>query len=165
MGLMALAILATAQEPVKPKATPRIGTATQQVTLFSAFELQMLQAIQKKDRPGLEAMLADELVITMPNSEPLAGDDWVDSVTAKDFNLKSFAIRQMSVVDLGDAAIVNFGRLQQASYRGRDESGEFFVVDMWKKSGDSWKLANRYVARVGPLTPAVKTPPRPTGKQ
>ena len=27
-------------------------------------------------------------------------------------------------------------------------SGEFFVVDLWKKDGDAWKLANRYVSKV-----------------
>jgi len=162
---MALAISATAQEPVKPKANPRIGTATRQVTLFSGLELQMLQAIQKKDSAGLTAMLSDDLSITTANSEPIAAEDWVESVTAKDFNLKTFAIRQMSVVDLGTTAIVSFGRLQQAAYQGRDESGDFFVVDVWKMNGDSWKLANRYVARVGPIPPAAKAPPRPTGKQ
>jgi len=165
VGLLALAISATAQEPVKPKATSRIGTATRQVTLFSGLELQMLRAIQKKDKAGLQSMLSDDFEIAMPDSDPLAGEDWVDSVTAKDFSLKSFAIRQMSVVDLGNAAVVHFGRLQQATYQGREASGEFFVVDLWKKSDDTWKLANRYVARVGPVPPAAKAPPRPTGKQ
>lgn len=157
--------LAVAQEPVSPKLTPTIITATRQVTLFTGLEKQMLQAVQKKDKAGLQAMLTDEFEIAMPNADPLAGEDWVDSVMAKDFSLKSYVIRQMSVADLGDSAVVKFDRIQQATYKGKNESGEFFVVDLWKKSGDTWKLANRYVAKVSaiPVTPRIQ--PKPTGKE
>jgi ketosteroid isomerase-like protein len=163
--LIVTTVLAAAQEPVKPKINPRIGTATKQVTLFTNLELQMLQAAQKKDKAGLEALLSDDLIIAMPDADPLAGDDWVDSVMAKNFSLKSFAVRHMTVADWGDSAIVKFDRQLQATLDGKNESGEFFVVDLWKKSGDSWKLANRYVAKVGaiPITPKIE--PKPTGKE
>jgi Domain of unknown function (DUF4440) len=163
--LIAALLLAAAQEPVQPKLTPSIVTATKQVTLFTGLEKQMLQAIAKKDKAGLEALLTDEFEIEMPNADPLAGEDWVGSVMAKDFSLKSFVLRQMSVADLGDYAVVKFDRIQQAAHKGQNKSGEFFVVDLWKKSGDSWKLANRYVAKVGtvPLTPKIQA--KPTGKE
>jgi hypothetical protein len=152
------------QEPVSSKLTPTIITATRQVTLFTGMEKQMLQAVQKKDRVALEGMLSDDFEIAMPDADPLASEDWVDSVMAKDFTLKSYVIRQMSVVDLGEAAVVKFERLQQGTYKAGNESGEFFVVDLWKKSGDSWKLANRYVARVGAISSRPKTQSRPSGK-
>jgi hypothetical protein len=163
--LLAVAILATAQEPVKPKLTPSIITATRQVTLFTGLEKQMLTAIQKKDKTALEAMLGDDLEIAMPNSDPLAGEDWVDSVMDKGFILKSFVVRQVSVADLGNAAVVKFSRGQQATFMGKNESGEFFVVDLWKKDGESWKLANRYVAKVSSVSWSPKPAPKPTGKE
>ena len=61
----------------------------------------MLQAVQKKDKAALQAMLTDEFQVEMPDADPLAGEDWLDSVMAKDFTLKSSAIREMSVVDPG----------------------------------------------------------------
>jgi Domain of unknown function (DUF4440) len=163
--LIAVSLLAAAQEPVQPKPTPTIITATKQVTLFTGLERQMLQGIEKKDKAGLEALLTDEFEIEIPNADPLAGQDWVDSVMARDFSLKSFDLRQMSVADLGNYAVVKFDRIQQATYKGQNKSGEFFVVDLWKKSGDAWKLANRYVAKIGtiPLTPKIQ--PKPTGKE
>jgi hypothetical protein len=163
--LLTLSVIAAAQEPVKPKLTPTIVTATKQVTLFTGLEKQMLQAVQKKDKAGLEAMLGDDFEIAMPDADPLAGDDWVDSVMANDFTLKSFVLRQVSVADLGDSAVVKFDRIQQATYKGKNESGEFFVVDLWKKSGDSWKLANRYVAKVSTVPATPKIQPKPTGKE
>jgi hypothetical protein len=163
--LMAAILTAAAQEPVKPKLTPTVTTATKQVTLFTGLERQMLRAVEKKDKATLEGMLTDEFEVSMPEADPLAGPDWVDTVMDKDFALKSFVIRQMSVADLGEAAVVKFVRLQQATYKGKNESGEFFVVDLWRKSGDSWKLANRYVSKVGAIPALPKLEPKPSGKE
>jgi hypothetical protein len=164
-ALIAICMLAAAQEPIKPKLTPTITTATKQVTLFTRLESQLLQAVQKKDQAALEGMLGDDFEIDMPDADPLPGEDWVDSVMAKDFSLQSFFIREMSVVEQGDSAVVKYQRVQQASWKGMNESGEFFVVDLWKKNGDTWKLANRYVAKVRSLPPEPRIQPKPTGKE
>jgi ketosteroid isomerase-like protein len=163
--LIAVTVLAGAQEPVKPKLTPRIITATRQVTMFSDLEIQMLKAVQKKDKAALESMLTEDCIIEMPDADPLAGDEWVDSVMAKDFTLKSFAMRNVFAVDLGNAVVVKFERRQDAVSKGRAESGQFFVVDVWKQAGDTWKLANRFVSKNGSGTIEPKEPVKPTGKQ
>jgi ketosteroid isomerase-like protein len=167
IGLVILAVTLSvaAQEPVKPELNPRIVTATKQVTMFSDLEIQMLKAVQKKDKAALQAMLTDDCVIGMPNADPLPGDEWVDSVMAKDFILKSFAMREVFAVDLGDAAVIKFERRQDATNKGKAESGEFFVVDVWKKDGNAWKLANRFVSKTNSEASAPKTPAKPTGKQ
>lgn len=60
----------------------------------------------------------------------------------------------------GDAAVVKVdARLRCHLHRHR-RSGEFFVS--WRKSGDSWKLANGYVVRVGPLREGA---PKSAGKE
>jgi hypothetical protein len=154
-----------AQEPVKPTLTLRIITATKQVSMFTGMENQLLQAVQKKDKAAAQAMLSDDLMIEMPDADPLPGDDWLDSVMAKDYTLKSFVVRQMSAIDLGDAVVVKFDRLQEATSKGHADSGEFFVVDLWKKDGDNWKLASRYVSKVSSQPSIPKAPVKPTGKQ
>jgi hypothetical protein len=158
-------VAAPAQEPIQPKLTPRIITATKQVSIFTGLENQLLQAIQKKDKAAAAAMLSDDLNIEMPDADPLPGDDWLDSVLAKDYTLKSFVVRQMSATDLGNAVVVKFDRVQESTLNGKPDGGEFFVVDLWKKSGDSWKLANRYVAKVSSDAAILKKPVKPTGKQ
>jgi ketosteroid isomerase-like protein len=162
---LSLAPAVTAQEPVKPALTPRIITATRQVSIFSDLERQLLLAVQKKDEKALDALLADDCSIEMPDADSLSGEDWTASVLDKSFALKSFQVRQVSAIEQGDVVVVKFDRVQQATLEGKDASGEFFVVDLWKKAGGSWKLSNRYVAKVGPVPPPAKTVPRPTGKQ
>src|SRR5689334_434264 len=83
--LGAVSVCLSAQEPVKPKLTPRIMTATRQVSLFTALEKQMLTALQNKNKDALAALLTEDFTIEMPEADPLAGEDWVDSVMAKDF--------------------------------------------------------------------------------
>jgi len=160
-----LVTFTTAQEPVKSPVSPRIMTATRQVTVFSALELQLLQAVQKKDKPALESMLSDDFSIYMPDAEPLDIDEWLDMVTGKDYSLKTFAVCRFFATDLGDSVQVVFERSQVAAWKGRADSGRFFVIDLWKKSGDSWKLANRSVAKTSSVPAAVKPVPRPTGKR
>jgi len=162
--VFAALVAAPAQEPIQPKLTPRVITATRQVTIFMGLERQILQAVQKKDQASLKAMLDEDLAIEIPNADPLAGEDWIASVMAKDYSLKSFTVRQMSTVDEGNFVLVKFDRVQESTLNGKSDGGEFFVVDLWKKSGDSWKLANRFVSKLSSV-PSVPKDVKPTGKQ
>jgi hypothetical protein len=163
--LIATSIFSATQEPVKPALSPRIITATKQVTIFNGLENQLLQAVQKKDKAAAQVMLTDDLYIEMPDADPLPGDDWLASVMAKDYTLKSFVVRQMSAIDLGNAVVVKFDRLQEAVSKGKADSGEFFVVDVWKKDGENWKLASRYVSKVSSVPYMPKADVKPTGKR
>lgn len=165
IAVLAITSLSAAQEPVKPPLTHRIITATRQVSLFSGLEKELLQNVQSKNQKAIESALTDDCQIYQSDADPLGGPDWLDSVMAKDFSLKSFMIRQVSVVDLGDSAVVNYTRVQEATYKSKPANGEFFVVDLWEKTGGSWKLASRYVSKISSTATMPKGPIRPTGKQ
>ncbi|HLJ89474.1 MAG TPA: nuclear transport factor 2 family protein [Candidatus Angelobacter sp.] len=156
---ISLCSYAAPQEPVNPELHPRLSTGTRQVVVFTNLEKQLLQAIQKKEGPALKRLLADEFQLWMPDSDPIASEDWIPAVMGK-FSLKDFFIKQMSVRDFGDTAVVKYVRGQHAEWQGKDDSGEYFVVDVWIKAGDIWKLTDRYVAKMRSVVAA----PRPTGK-
>ena len=48
-----------------------------------------------------------------------------------------------------DLAVVSLLLTQQATSAGRDRSGDFYVVDIWKKSGDAWQMIARYSSPMG----------------
>jgi hypothetical protein len=158
-------VAASTQEPVKPPLNPRIITATRQVVIFTDLETQMLRAIQSKDQAGLSKLISEDCIIEMPNADPLPCDDWMQTILSKDYVLKTFVVRQLSVVDGHDVTVVKFDRVQQSSLKGKPEGGEFFVVDVWKKDGDTWKLANRFVSKVTSVPFMPKADVKPTGKQ
>jgi len=155
----------SAQEPIKPSLSPRIITATRQVVIFTDLEKQMLRAIQSKDQSGLSKLVSDDCIIEMPDADPLPCDDWMKTVLSKDYMLKTFVVRQLSVVDGADVMVVKFDRVQQSSFKGKPDGGEFFVIDVWKKDGADWKLASRFVSKVSSVPFMPKADVKPTGKQ
>jgi len=168
-SILAIALAAafanvSAQEPVKPSLSPRIITATRQVAIFTDLEKQLLRAIQSKDQAGLSKLVSEDCFIEMPDADPLPCDNWMTSVLSKDYVLKTFGVRQLSVTDGPDSSVVKFDRVQESSFKGKPDGGEFFVVDIWKKTGDAWKLASRYVSKVSSV-PFMPTDVKPTGKQ
>jgi hypothetical protein len=48
-----------------------------------------------------------------------------------------------------DLAVVSLLLTQQATFEGRDRSGDFYVVDIWKKSADGWQMIARYSSPMG----------------
>ena len=158
--------------PAAPQATPkpqrpaRIVTRTRLVSIFSGMENQLFGDVQKKDKAALTQLVTDDFAIWMPNDtgDPLPLDDWLQSI-ATDYTLKSFRITHMAAHDFGEVVLVKFELNQKADMKDKkgDESGQYFVVDAWLKTGDSWKLSDRYISKVA-ATPAAKIPVKPTGK-
>jgi len=48
-----------------------------------------------------------------------------------------------------DVAVVSFVLHQKATRAGSDRSGVFYVVDVWKRQGGSWRLIGRYSSPQG----------------
>jgi Domain of unknown function (DUF4440) len=46
-------------------------------------------------------------------------------------------------------AVVSLVLTQQATLDGHDRSGDFYLVDIWKKSGDRWQMIARYSSPIG----------------
>ena len=171
LALTALSLAAQTAAPAKPaqsqptSPTPgRIQTRTRLVSLFSGMENKLFSAVQKKDKAAITPVLSDEFEIWTPNEagDPIPLEDWLATVTGN-YELKSFRISQMSARDFGSVVVVKFVYSQKAESQGKDDSGEYFMVDAWEKQGDSFKLSDRYVSRYAGPQPVH--PVRPTGKQ
>jgi Domain of unknown function (DUF4440) len=48
-----------------------------------------------------------------------------------------------------DLAVVSWLLTQRAASEGRDRSGDFYVVDIWKRNGDRWQMIARYSSPMG----------------
>lgn len=134
-----------------------IQTPTRQVTLFSRLESELNQAISRHDKEKLAAMLTDDFEARTPNlaGDPIPRQDWLAKVVSGEVPA-GFRAGRMAVRSFSDTAVVDFVEQQG----GKPRSGERFVVDVWKGSGDSWQLAVRYMSEVN-----ASAAPKPTGKQ
>jgi hypothetical protein len=56
-----------------------------------------------------------------------------------------YAARKLS----DNLAVVSWLLTQRASAEGRDRSGDFYEVDIWKRNGDRWQMVARYSSPMG----------------
>jgi len=129
-------------------AQARIPTVTRWVKVFTERELALQSSARAGDEAALQTMLADDFEMrtgVMP-ANPTPKAEWIrQSLQQRD---ASFAIEQMAVHDLGDQAVVSF---REASSTGakRTPARDIFVVDVWTRAGDEWRLAIRYASPAG----------------
>lgn len=126
----------------------RIPTVTRLVQMFSAFENELNENLRTGNLAAVQKLLAEDFELragSMP-SNPTPLSEWIRRSAGKDKALLS--IQQMAVHDYGNIAVVSF--LFTYSADTKNKSGNnVFVVDIWEKSGESWKLATRYAGPSG----------------
>jgi hypothetical protein len=128
--------------------TGRIPTVSRLVLLFSEQETRLAERIAARDQAAVGQMLTEDFELRAGSQpgRPIPRADWMRQ------SLQSpgpvVAPREMAVHDLGNAAIVSF--LQRA-----DGNANLFVVDVWRRAGEEWKLAIRYAAPAGPGNVAI----------
>jgi ketosteroid isomerase-like protein len=118
---------------------------------FLSLETQLSKAIQAKDVPALDALLAKDFAFSVffENQAPevLNRNEWLN--TSKHYTLSGFEIQFLAARVFGDVAVVRYQPRQSAALgsAGIERSGEFAVVDVWTKQGGDWKLSSRHLSR------------------
>jgi hypothetical protein len=118
--------------------------------LFTKLERDWIQAVQRKDKSTLDAILAPEFMLrTSENPEdPLPRADWIQQALTS-YDIRSFSHRAIAIRAFLGVAVVSFVQSQQATIDGEDRSGDYFIVDLWEANHDKWQVSARYVAPVG----------------
>ena len=141
--LIAFALLALPAFAQPSPAAGRIPTVTRLVKVFSELENDLVARAHADDPQRLDAMLdpAFEMRVGANPGVPVPRDEWIRA--ARSAPRGTPRIDQMAVHDFGTIAIVSFRETPPAtSARAKPQ----FVVDCWKRAGDEWKLAVRYVS-------------------
>jgi uncharacterized protein DUF4440 len=147
---LAVVVLA-AVAPVLAQPSGRIPTVTRLVKIFSELETRIVDSAHAGDASALDAMLdaAFELRVGDAPGTPIPRDDWMRQARASTETHSRVA--QMAVHDFGNVATVSFKDAATKPPR--------FIVDVWKRDGDAWKLAVRYQSdATGTKTGARRAP-------
>lgn len=134
-GLLAPALAARADGERQ-----RVPTVTRLVQIFSTLESELMTAVQKGDSTTIGKMLADDFELRdgdMPGT-PVPRAEWLRLSQGQ----LAAPIEQMAVHDFGAAAVVSY-------LWKRGARQDIFVVDVWGRSGDAWKLSVRYASAAG----------------
>ena len=139
--------------------SPKVITATRQVVQFWQIENALARALEKKDQAALETMLSEDFKVWMPNQtgSSIAGEDWMKS--GKE-NPVPTLLSQMSAQEYPEIMLVKFLGLGKPPANGKGAASQYFIVDVWSRDGDAWKLTDRFMSRIIP----IPLPKKPTGK-
>jgi hypothetical protein len=120
----------------------RVPTVTRLVQMFSELEGRLDAAAREHDAAAFDRLLhADfELRNAARPGTPLPRAEFVQQTL--DRPMAPARIEQMAVHDIA-AAIVSFLR------RSTDAAATLFVVDVWGRTGDDWRLQVRYAGPGG----------------
>lgn len=153
-ALIAAAVTLSPQSFAAVTSTGNVPTVTRLVKIFLEQEQALDAAVRRGDAQTLDRLLADDFELregTHPAS-PVPRADWMRQVLrTRDAR---HSIEGMAVHDFGTVAI--------ASFSESDPKATAFIVDVWRREGDVWKLAVRYVtaasgrsSRVTPRPPEI----------
>ncbi len=155
-----LALMSTAAAGGQRQRTQNhLATRTRLVALYTDLEAQLEAAAQNSDSAKLEQLLTDDFEQWSPEppGDPVPREDWMAV-----YHPISFSTHQMAVRAFGDTEIASFVLRQKAAFGDKDANGEFFVVDVWKREGNTSRLASRYICRyvrtasASPALPPIK---------
>ncbi|WP_157662745.1 nuclear transport factor 2 family protein [Sulfuriferula sp. AH1] len=149
LAILAVALSSTATFAAQPGGVQvSIPTVTRLVKIFSGLECDLDQHIRKGDGGTIDTLLADDFemrVGAMPGN-PIPRAQWLDRYRSDNRGTAACDIRQMAVHDYDVVAVVSFLLKQD---KAKKASGDIYMVDVWKKSGEGWKLAVRYASPAG----------------
>jgi hypothetical protein len=162
LALAAGALLALPVLAQPSPAAARMPTVTRLVKLFSELENDLVAQAHASEPQALDAMLDPgfEMRLGAQPGVPVPRDDWMHAVRAAP--REAARIDQMAVHDFGTIAVVSF---RQTPTSDASRTTPRFVVDCWKRAGDGWKLAVRFVSDA--TSSGVKTakPPKTIEKR
>jgi hypothetical protein len=138
-AIVAVLLQAAPSAPVDPEKEP-----------FQLLETRVSSAIQMKDIPALEELLAKDFAFSVflegRPPQVMSRGEWLK--TSGHYTLTGFEIRHLAARVFGKVAVVRLQPIRTATVGATiDRSGEFALVDVWTKDGDAWKLSQRHLSR------------------
>ncbi|GAB3434078.1 nuclear transport factor 2 family protein [Actinophytocola sediminis] len=114
-------------------------------------------AEQKADADALETLLAEDFHGVGPLGFVLTKEQWIGRYRSGALVPTAFELRELSVRELGDTALVLGVSRQEGSYNGHQANGEFRMTLVLSKAGAGWQVAHCHLS--GPLGPPPGRPP------
>jgi hypothetical protein len=103
-----------------------------------------------KDTKIMERLVGPEFTLRVSDAPERSLPRSLWGQPSGSYKIESIGQRHHAARKLGeDLAVVSLLLTQRATADGRDRSGDFYVVDIWKKKGDRWQIIARYSSPMG----------------
>jgi hypothetical protein len=120
-----------------PQLTEQLRQLEQELGEAELHGFKDTEIMERLVGPEFTVRFSDAPQISVPRSQ------WGQSSST--YKVESFEERYHAARRLADdVAVVGLVLSQKATRDGRDRSGDFYVVDVWKKCDDRWQIIARY---------------------
>ncbi len=134
-------------------------TATRAVVAYSALEARLADLIARADRPGLEALIAEDFAYLTPGTtDPLDRSAYLDAEITRPAAAER--IYALGVVERGELDLVSFLVRLERHEGTRRVLGTAYVVDAWRRADHRLVSRHRSLPRHAPPPPTT-----PTGRE
>jgi hypothetical protein len=129
---------------------PRVDADSQLTEELRLLEQRLGEAAMHMDTKALERLVGAEYTLRVGDDpeESYPRAPWMDSLRPGNphpYKVESFHEQYHAARRLTDnLAVVSLLLTQKATRSGVDRSGDFYLVDVWKKTGDDWQIIARY---------------------
>jgi hypothetical protein len=136
--------------PELPPLPPPTDIDPQLTQELRQLEQQLGEAAMHMDTKVLERLVGPEYTLRMGDApeQSVPRALWMESLrpqSTHSYKMESLEEHNHAARKLTDnLAVVSVLLTQKATFAGRDRSGDFYVVDIWKKTGDNWQMIARY---------------------
>jgi hypothetical protein len=144
-----------------PQITPPTDVDPQLTELLRQHEQELGEAALHgfKDTKTMERLVSLEFTVRVADAPERSIPRSLWGQPSSTYKMESAEERYHAARKLSeDLAVVSLALTQKATFDGRDRSGDFYVVDIWKKRGDRWQLIARYSSPLGKTFD--RSPPR-----
>jgi hypothetical protein len=102
------------------------------------------------DTKAMERLVGPEFTLRMSDAPEISVPRALWGQPSSTYKVESFEEKYHAARKLADdLAVVSLLLTQKATRDGRDRSGDFYVVDIWKKRVGQWQMIARYSSPVG----------------
>ncbi len=142
--------VSTAPRRPRLQLPPPADTDPQLTEQLRQLEQQLGEAAMHMDTKVVERLVGPEYTLRVGDApeQSVPRAPWMESLRPQGphpYKLESFNEDFHAARKLTDnLAVVSLLLTQKATFAGRDRSGDFYLVDIWNKNGDTWQIIARY---------------------
>jgi Domain of unknown function (DUF4440) len=157
---LAACVLQAQTNRLPPELPPPTDVDPQLTEQLRQLEQELGEAAIHMNTKAVERLVGPDYALRMGDApeQSVPRALWMESLQPQSthpYKLESLEEHYHAARKLTDnLAIVTMLITQKATFVGRDRSGDFYIVDVWKKTGDNWQMIARY------STPVAKKPDR-----
>jgi hypothetical protein len=134
---------------------PATDIDTQLTEQLRQLERELGEAGMRKDAETLDHLVAPEYTLRVGDDpqRSVPREQWLGALRPRstyEYKIETFDEHHLAARKLPDnLAVTSLVLTQKATFTGRDRSGDFYLVDVWKKHDSKWQIIARYSTPIG----------------